>query len=187
MPESTKEFEEYEGDDRNIVVKFEQNEDEQEDKFDFFQFDSDLLPEPEQKLNMLEKEKLEDTFEKQDHDTLGSCHSQTEFRLEDKSLQSPSSVGRPKGGAWSEFSSIEENKTTVQCKHCGEEVSARIARINVHLEKCAAVDINIKLRVREGENKPKENVKKKKLKKKNVISKFIQEKYWTNNIERITH
>ena len=25
------------------------------------------------------------------------------------------------------------------------------------------------------------------IKKKNVISKFIQEKYWTNNIERITH
>ena len=164
-----KSIEEDEGDEENIVVKFEQDEDEQEDKSDFFQFDSDLLPEPEQKLNMLEKEKLEDTFEKQDHDTLGSCHSQTELRLEDKSLHSPSSVGRPKGGAWSEFSSLEENKTTVQCKHCGEEVSARIARMNVHLEKCPAVDINIKLRIREGENKSKENVKKKKLKRKKNV------------------
>ena len=147
---SKQEFEEDEGDGRNIFVKFEQNDSEQEDKSDFFQFESDLLPEPEQKFDILEKEKLEDTSEKK------------KVSLEDKSLHSPSSVGRPKGGAWSEFSSLEENKTTVRCKHCGEEVSARIARINVHLEKCVAVDINIKRSVLEAENKPKTNVKKKK-------------------------
>ena len=66
---------------------------------DFFQLDSDLFPEPD--INMLGNEKLEDISEKK------------EASLEEKSLilKSPSSVGRPKGGSWSEFSSLEENKT----------------------------------------------------------------------------
>lgn len=155
LSDSIKKIEEDEGDETSFV-KFEQEEEvEQEEQLDFFQLDSDLFPEPD--INMLGNEKLEDISEKK------------EASLEEKSLilKSPSSVGRPKGGSWSEFSSLEENKTTVQCKHCGEEVSARLARINVHLEKCAAVDVSIKLLVRGEENKKatKADNKNKKLKK----------------------
>ena len=158
LSESIKKIEE-DVEDEGSFVKFEQEEEVEEDEqLDFFQPDSDLSPEPEQKINMLGNEKLEEIFDTK------------EARLDDKSLisKSPSSVGRPKGGAWSEFSTLDENKTTVQCKHCGEEVSARLARINVHLEKCSAVDVNIKLLVREEENKKasKAENKKKKFKKK---------------------
>ena len=45
-------------------------------------------------------------------------------------------TGRPKGDVWREFSPLVRNKTTVTCRHCGEAVSARAARVSAHLARC---------------------------------------------------
>ena len=127
LSESISKIEEEE-DEFACFVKFEKEE---EVEIDYFHPDSNV-PLPEPTITTLEQEKKEISFGK------------TEDILKDQSLpkRPSSSVGRPKGGAWNEFSSLQDNKTNVRCRHCGEEVSARLARLNVHLEKCSAVNRN---------------------------------------------
>ena len=48
----------------------------------------------------------------------------------------PLCSGREGASEWTEVSSVPSDKNKVKCDHCGIEVSAKIERIGIHLNKC---------------------------------------------------
>ena len=62
---------------------------------------------------------------------------------------------KPKDPVWGFFSSWEEGKTSVICKGCNSEVSAKALRLKVHREKCPGlIKLAEERKLREGNEPP---------------------------------
>ena len=53
-------------------------------------------------------------------------------------MENLSTAGRKRDHIWGEVSSVADEKTKVECNHCGEHVSNKVSRIRTHMSKCSS-------------------------------------------------